>query len=57
MSFTYKRLMQSLKPVNFAKITVILVLSFTLTTTVRAQTPNFPERMSIVERPFSDGIP
>ena len=52
MSFTYKRLMQSLKPVNFAKIAVILVLSFTLTTTVRAQTPHFPERMSIVERPF-----
>lgn len=54
MSFTYKRLMQSLKPVSFAKIAVILVLSFTLTTTVRAQTPHFPERMSIVERPFSD---
>lgn len=54
MSFTYKRLMQSVKPVSFAKIAVILVLGFTLTAMVTAETPNFPERMSIVERPFSD---
>ena len=54
MSFTYKQLMQPLKPASFAKIAVILVFGFIVTATLTAQTPNFPERMPIVERPFSD---
>ena len=54
MSFTYRGIMQSWKLVSFAKAVVILVFCFTVTDTLTAETPNFPERISIVERPFSD---
>ncbi|MDE0087129.1 MAG: metallophosphoesterase [Candidatus Poribacteria bacterium] len=36
------------------KSAVILVLCFAIIPTTTAQKPNFPERMPIVERPFSD---
>ncbi len=38
---------------NFAKITVALVLCVAITGIAAAQSPEFPERMPIVERPFS----
>ena len=54
MSFTCKRLRRSWEPVSFTKVVAILVFCLTVTATLTAQTPNFPERMPIVERPFSD---
>ena len=54
MFHTYKQKMQSGKSANLAKIAVGLILCFAIAATTIAQTPNFPERMSIVERPFSD---
>ena len=55
---TYKQTAQSWKSLSFAKIAAGLVLCLALIlgtiTIVTAQTPNFPERMPIVERPFSD---
>ncbi len=38
---------------NFAKITAALVLCVAITGIAAAQSPEFPERMPIVERPFS----
>ena len=54
MSCMYKELVQSRKLASVAKIAVAFVFCFAITVTVTAQTPNFPERMPIVERPFSD---
>ena len=39
---------------HILKNVVILVLCFAIIPTTTAQKPNFPERMPIVERPFSD---
>ena len=39
---------------HILKNAVILVLCFAIIPTTTAQKPNFPERMPIVERPFSD---
>ncbi|MDE0314147.1 MAG: metallophosphoesterase [Candidatus Poribacteria bacterium] len=39
---------------HILKSAVILVLCFAIIPTITAQKPNFPERMPIVERPFSD---
>ena len=39
---------------HLLKIVVIPAICLALIATVIAQTPNFPERMPIVERPFSD---
>ncbi len=41
-------------PYHKLKNVVILVLCFVIIPTTIAQRPNFPERMPIVERPFSD---
>lgn len=41
-------------PYHKLKNVVILVLCFVIIPTTIAQKPNFPERMPIVERPFSD---
>ena len=38
---------------NFAKITAAFVLCVAITGIAAAQSPEFPERMPIVERPFS----
>ena len=54
MSYTYKQIVQFWKLVNLHKIAAGLVLCLAITTTGTAQTPNFPERTPIVERPFSD---
>lgn len=54
MSGTYKQLRQSCKFVSFAKMAITFVLCFAITAPTTAQAPDFPERMSIVERPFSD---
>ena len=51
---TYKQITRSWKSANFAKIITVSVLCLVITTITTAQTPNFPERMPIVERPFSD---
>ena len=42
------------KYAHILKIVVTLVLYIAITTVTTAQTPNFPERTPIVERPFSD---
>lgn len=42
------------KSARLLKIVVMPAICLALIATVVAQTPNFPERMSIVERPFSD---
>ncbi len=42
------------KSAHLLKIVVIPAICLALIATVIAQTPNFPERMPIVERPFSD---
>ena len=54
MLCTYTQTMRSPKPINFIEIAAVFVLCFAIVATTIAQTPNFPERMSIVERPFSD---
>ena len=54
MSHTYQQMMQSWKSANFAKIIAVSVLCLVITAITTAQTPNFPERMPIVERTFSD---
>ena len=54
MSYIYKQMVQFGKLVNLHKIAAGLVLCLAITTTGTAQTPNFPERTPIVERPFSD---
>ena len=54
MFHTYKQLVQSWRLVGFAKIATILVFCLAITATGTAQTPDFPERIPIVERPFSD---
>lgn len=54
MSLTYKQTAQSWKSVTFHKIAVVLTLWLVITAIGTAETPNFPERMPIVERPFSD---
>lgn len=54
MSYIYKQIVQFGKLVNLHKIAVGLVLCLAITTIGTAQTPNFPERTPIVERPFSD---
>lgn len=41
-------------PYHILKNAVILVLCFVIISTTAAQKPDFPERMPIVERPFSD---
>ena len=42
------------KHTHILKILAVLVLHLTIIATTVAQKPNFPERMPIVERPFSD---
>ena len=54
MFHTYRRMVQSRKLINLAKVAAGFALCLIITVTVSAQTPNFPERMPIVERPFSD---
>ena len=53
----HQQIAQSWKSVNFAKIAAAFVLCLALilaiVATTTAQTPNFPEQMPIVERPFS----
>ena len=51
MFHPYKQITRS---VNFAKVAVGLILCLVITASSTAETPNFPERMPIVERPFSD---
>ena len=52
----YKQTSQSWKSSSFTEIAVSLILGLILGTVAigTAETPNFPERMPIVERPFSD---
>ena len=52
MSYTYKRIVQFWKLAHLHKIAAGLVLCLAITATSTAQTPNFPERMPIVERRF-----
>ena len=54
MSRTYKQTAQSWKSSSFAEIVVGIVLCLVPIAIGTAQTPDFPERMPIVERPFSD---
>lgn len=55
MSSTHKQqIVRFWKPVSFRKIAVVLTLYLAITATSTAEIPNFPERMPIVERPFSD---
>ncbi len=54
MFHTYKQLVRSWRLVSFAKVATVLVCCLVITAAGIAQTPDFPERMSIVERPFSD---
>ena len=54
MFYTYKQSKQSWTAVNFAKIITASILCLVITAITTAQTPEFPERMPIVERPFSD---
>ena len=54
MSYRCKQIVRSRKLINFANIAAAVVLCLAITAIVRAETPNFPERMPIVERPFSE---
>ena len=55
----YKRIVQSWKPTSTAKLAAVLIMSFAVLATSAAQTPTAaehlqsPERMPIVERPFT----
>ena len=52
MFHIHKQILRLWKPVYFTTITAACVLSIAIT--IPAQSPEFPERMPIVERPFSD---
>ena len=54
MFHTCKQLVRTWRLISFAKIATLLVFCLIITAVTTAQTPNFPERMPIVERPFSD---
>ena len=54
MSDIYKQTWKTWKLINFRKIITVFALCFAVTVLVNAQTPDFPESMPIIERPFPD---
>lgn len=54
MSRTYTQIRYAWKSANFAKGAVVFVLCVVALATATAQAPDFPDRIPLVERPFSN---